>query len=171
MSARRRSPARPLTALGALLAAPALAGSGGLLSTGFALEAQVQGAQVPPPSDLRMAQTANAFAQAWALGDVDEVAEHLSQGGILLRLDGPARAALPARQAFAALREHLRGYDEGTVLVARTAPVAGNPDRGFAELRWSARVSGTSHRVERSVYLGLVRHGERWRVSEIRLIP
>jgi ketosteroid isomerase-like protein len=162
---------RTATAFALLFGGPALAPPGTGVAGTFGVVGQVHGARVPPSMDLQLVQTARAFAQAWAMGDVDEVAAHLAPGGILLRLEGPARAALPARQAFAALREYLRPYEEGTVEVSRAAPVSGNPDRGFAELRWTARVSGTSQRVERSVYVGLGRHGDRWRVTEVRLIP
>jgi hypothetical protein len=38
-------------------------------------------------------------------------------------------------------------------------------------LQWTAVVAGTSHRVDRTLYLGLVREGEsRWVVNEVRLL-
>ncbi len=116
-------------------------------------------------------QVAGRFATAWARGNAEAAVGLLSSGGIRLRLEGAERSALPTRQASAVVRDFLKGYDPGEARLVRAAPVAGNPGRGFAEIRWQTRVAGTSHPVAHVVFLGLVREGNGWRVDELRLLP
>lgn len=122
-------------------------------------------------SDLGLEAAARTFAAAWASGDASAVAGHLAPNGIRLHLEGTPRSALPPRQVSAAIRDFLRGYVDGRAQVTRVTPVAGSPDRGAAEIRWIARVAGTSEPVRRSLFVGLVRDGVRWRVDELRLLP
>jgi hypothetical protein len=91
--------------------------------------------------------------------------------GIRLQMDRVGHAGLSSRQAVASLRDYLRGYDGGRTVVARTAPVEGSSDRGFAEILWSARVAGTSQIVQRTLFVGLVREPAGWRVEEVRILP
>jgi len=114
---------------------------------------------------------ARRFAAALGQGNAEQLTRFLSEGGIRLRLQGLDRSALSVRQANAALRDFLRGYEAGEVQLVRAAPVAGSPGRGFAELRWQTRVAGTSHPAVHSVFLGLVEEGGAWRVDELRLLP
>jgi hypothetical protein len=116
-------------------------------------------------------EMARRFAVALGQGNAEQLTRYLSEGGIRLRLQGLDRSALSVRQANAALREFLRGYEAGQVQMVRAAPVAGSPGRGFAELRWQTRVSGTSHPAVHSVFLGLVQEEGAWRVDELRLLP
>jgi len=114
---------------------------------------------------------ARRFAAALGQGNAEQLTRYLSERGIRLRLQGLDRSALSVRQANAALRDFLRGYEVGNVQVVRAAPVVGSPGRGFAELRWQTRVAGTSHPAVHSVFLGLVEEGGAWRVDELRLLP
>jgi hypothetical protein len=163
----------------------------GLLAAPVALGAQagppVQGPQesgwVAPggaPGILPMApaevqdelqRAAERFARAWSEGQFDEVTALLSGRGIRLRLEELDRSALSTRQAAAALRDFLRGFEGGEVTVVRAAPVAGSPGRGFAELSWLTRIVGTSDVLTRSVFLGMSLEGSGWRVDELRLLP
>jgi hypothetical protein len=54
--------------------------------------------------------------------------------------------------------------------VTRAAPIAGSPDRGFAEIVWSGRVVGTSQELRRTAFVGLMRDSGGWRVDEFRLL-
>jgi hypothetical protein len=126
-------------------------------------------AEETQPSELE--RVATRFTEALEQGDVDQMARLLSEQGIRLRLQGLDRSALSVRQAQAALRDFLRGYEPGAAHMVRAAPVAGSPGRGFAEVRWQTRVAGTSHPAVHSVFLGLVRGEGGWRVDELRLLP
>jgi hypothetical protein len=142
-------------------ARPAVFISSPVPATGAIVETQ--------PSELE--RVATRFTAALEQGDVDQMARLLSEEGIRLRLQGLDRSALSVRQAQAALRDFLRGYETGAAHMVRAAPVAGSPGRGFAEVRWQTRVAGTSHPAVHSVFLGLVRGEEGWRVDELRLLP
>lgn len=138
------------------------------VSMGFSLPAQGTAAETQP-TDLE--RVATRFTAALEQGDVDQMARLMSDDGIRLRLQGLDRSALSVRQAQAALRDFLRGYEPGAAHLVRAAPVAGSPGRGFAEVRWQTRVAGTSHPAVHSVFLGLVQGEEGWRVDELRLLP
>ncbi len=137
----------------------------GLVGVGTTLEAQ------EPPGNPVLTGAVEGLAQAWARGNAEGVAAHFARGGVSLKLDGPVRASVAPRQASAALRDFFRSYEGGEIQVVRAAPLAGTPDRGFAEIRWAAPVSGTSQAVQRSLFLGLFFDGETWRVDELRLLP
>lgn len=132
---------------------------------GFALQAQ------QPPESPTLMGAVEGLARAWSRGNADGVATHFARGGVSLKLDGPVRASVAPRQASAALRDFFRGYEGGQIHVVRAAPLAGTPDRGFAEIRWAAPISGTPQSVQRSLFLGLFFDGEAWRVDELRLLP
>jgi len=137
----------------------------GLMGVGTPLEAQ------EPPATPALTGAVEGLAQAWARGNAEGVAAHFARGGVSLKLDGPVRASVAPRQASAALRDFFRSYEGGEIQVVRAAPLAGTPDRGFAEIRWAVPVSGTSQAVQRSLFLGLFFDGEIWRVDELRLLP
>jgi hypothetical protein len=140
-------------------------GVAGIMGGGSTLQAQ------EPPGNPELAGAVEGLARAWARGNAEGVAAHFARGGVSLKLDGPVRASVAPRQASAALRDFFRSYEGGEIQVVRAAPLAGTPDRGFAEIRWAAPVSGTSQAVQRSLFLGLFFDGETWRVDELRLLP
>jgi len=115
--------------------------------------------------------TVETLAQAWSNGNLDGAAAHFSRTGVSLKLDGPVRTSVAPRQAQAALREFFRGYEGGDVRVIRAALVAGSPDRGFAEIRWSPPATGGAPSVERGLFLGFLFDSEVWRVDELRHLP
>jgi len=111
-----------------------------------------------------------AFAGALASGSGERLATVFASGGIRLHLGDQGHVGLSSRQAVAAIREFLRGYEGGRAVVTRAAPIEGSPDRGFAEVLWSGRVSGTSQGVRRTLFVGLIRDAGQWRVDEVRFL-
>jgi hypothetical protein len=111
------------------------------------------------------------LARAWTSGNLDGAASQFARGGVSLKLDGPVRTSVAPRQAQAALREFFRGYEGGEIRIVRAALVAGSPDRGFAEVRWSPPAAGGTPPVERGLFLGFLLEGEVWRVDELRHLP
>jgi hypothetical protein len=111
-----------------------------------------------------------AFAHALSDRSGEEMARVFAADGIRLHLDASGHAGLSSRQAVATIREFLRGYDSGKAVVTRAAPVEGSPNRGFAEVVWVATVARTSHEVRRTLFVGLRRDGEVWRVDEVRFL-
>lgn len=112
------------------------------------------------------------FAFVKALVDLSgaEMSEAFAPEGVRLQVDGEDYAGLSSRQAVASIREFLRGYERSLAAVVRAAPVEGSPTRGSAEILWSGWASGTSHHVRRTVFVGLRRDGEVWRVDEVRFL-
>lgn len=154
-----------------LLAVLLLFGASPLLAQGRS-SVGVQSHGEPPARVLdELEAVATRFAQALGQGNAEAMARLMADGAIRLRISGVDRSALSARQAQAALREFLRGYEPGQVRLVRAAPVVGTPGRGFAELRWQTRMAGTSQPAFHSVFLGLVDTGSGWRVDELRLLP
>jgi hypothetical protein len=139
----------------------------GILLLAFADLGAQERAELP---DSPLTHAALDFAAHWAGGNSDSLSGHLAASGIRLHLEGPARSAIPARQATAAIREFLRNFEDGEATVVRAAEVGDQEDRGFAEFHWKARVSGTSHRVEHTLFLSMIRVEDRWRVEELRLV-
>jgi hypothetical protein len=110
------------------------------------------------------------FARAFAAGSAERMGELMAQGGIRVQIEGPGSGGLSPRQAVASLVELVRRYEGGSAVVSRAEPVDGSADRGFAEVHWSARPVGTSDMLGLTLFLGLAREGEQWRVDEVRLI-
>ncbi len=113
---------------------------------------------------------AQSFAGAWGSGSVDRLSSLLSPSGIRLQLDGASHGSLSARQASAVLRDFLGGYEGGVATVSRAAPVDGSRDRGFAEIRWTSRLAGTSQELNRNLFVGMKFEEDGWRVDELRLL-
>lgn len=137
---------------------------GAMLGSGLS----AQGSQATAEDQLT--RVAGQFARHWAAGEAGALAPLLATGGIRLHLEGPARSAIPPRHAMAAIRDFLRSYVEGEAIVARVAGVEDSEDRGLVELHWVARVEGTSHAVEHTLFLSMIRADEVWRVEELRLL-
>lgn len=147
-----------------LLGGPALPPGAGILP---AVPIPVLAAQ--EQEELRAA--ARGLAGAWADGSDEGVSGRFVGGQVRLRLEANVVATLPKRQATAVLRDYLRGYEPGEAEVVRAALVDGSADRGFAELRWTARRAGTSQRLERTLFFGFRHEGGRWALDEVRVMP
>jgi hypothetical protein len=110
------------------------------------------------------------FAHAFATGSEEALGKLLSTGDIHLQIGGSGRAGLSSRQAVASLMEFLRPYDRSRTLVSRAAPLDGSPDRGFAEVVWTAHSVGTSDEVTQTLFLGLREDQGEWRIDEVRIL-
>lgn len=111
-----------------------------------------------------------SFARSLSEVSGDRLADSFAGEGIRLHLDGDGYAGLSARQAVASIREFLHGFDPGETVVTKVAPIDGSSDRGFAEAHWSARMSGTSQEIRRTLFLGLRREEGEWKIDEVRFL-
>ncbi len=118
----------------------------------------------------RLVSTVGSLAQAWAVGAEAVVVTHLRSERIALSLEGEAAASLPLRHATVAVREYMRGFEQGEARVVRAELAGDGGGSGFAELRWSARRVGTGQRLEYTVFLGMRQDGAGWMVEEIRVM-
>jgi hypothetical protein len=110
------------------------------------------------------------FARAFAAGSAESLGDLMSPDGIRLQIEGPGGGGLAPRQAVASLLELVRRYEGGSAVVSRAEPLDGSADRGFAEVLWSARAAGTSDLLGLTLFLGLARQGNEWRIDEVRLL-
>ena len=110
-------------------------------------------------------------AAAWSRGDANAVASHAAPAGVALEVEGSPAGPFPPRQAAAVLRRVFEDRETVSVDVELSKAVAGEPERGFGELNWVVRVRGTTIPERISVFVALVRVGNHWKVSEIRLMP
>ena len=110
------------------------------------------------------------FARALSADADGDVEWLLAPAGIRLQLGGPARSGVSPRQAAASLRGFIRGFDDEEAVLRRTSPVDGSPDRGYAEVLWSGRASGTSDEIRRTFFLGLSRRAGGWQIDELRVL-
>lgn len=111
-----------------------------------------------------------AFAERWAESNSGNLVDVLDPAGVLLAFEGREHRDLNRPKLLATVDEVREGMVGGGVRLLRVVPIAGSNDRAFAELIWEAVTNGTSESVEHTVYLGLIRHGDRWWVNEIRLL-
>jgi hypothetical protein len=54
--------------------------------------------------------------------------------------------------------------------VARVEDLGGSPQKGFAELEWDVRASGSDQGLRYVVFVGFVREDDAWRIGEIRVL-
>lgn len=161
---RRRAGCRMVLALFVLFPGlPMLAPPAGVAGVG--------GAGLGAQDESQLVTAARQIAGAWAGGSAQGVTSRLVGDRVSLHLEGTVSGTLPTRNATAALRDYLRNHQPGEATIARVTMVDGSGDRGFVELRWVTRRTGTSQTLQRTVFLGLRQEGGRWMVDEVRVLP
>jgi hypothetical protein len=111
-----------------------------------------------------------ALVDRWQSGDAGGVAELGAGSGLDLEVHGQAVGQLTGRRAVAALR-HLFGAQETvTVRGGQPSRVAGADNRAFVELTWVIRPGGAQMVERATVFVGFVREGPTWKVSQIRIL-
>lgn len=107
----------------------------------------------------------------WERGDAGGLVKLGAGTGLELEVPGNDMGPLTGRRAAAALR-HMFGAQQ-TVGVRSVGPsrVAGTDDRAFVELLWEVRPIGAPMSERTTVFIGFVREGTRWKISQIRILP
>jgi hypothetical protein len=112
----------------------------------------------------------NEFTALWYMGDAAGLVELAAERGVEIELRGYAIGPLAGRRAAAALR-HLFGAQQTVDVRAEAASrVAGADDRAFVEMIWEVRPGGAHVSESTIVFVGFVREGARWKVSQIRVL-
>ena len=110
-------------------------------------------------------------ARLWGAGEVSGLEKSLSESGVRLQWDANQVGSLDPRHAAASIREYL-GSREGTgTRVTRFEDVGGDPPKGYAEIHWESRISGTSDVLVRTVFVAFVSEDGGWKVTELRVLP
>jgi hypothetical protein len=115
-------------------------------------------------------QVVRQIAAAWAKGDVQTIASYASRSGISLDLKQGELGPLAPRQASAILRRVFDLLETVSIQEGMTQVVGGTPARAFGELSWTSRVKGTTIAERATVYFEFVVEGDRWHITQIRLL-
>jgi hypothetical protein len=110
------------------------------------------------------------IAQAWHRGDASALTGLGARAGISLDVDGRSVGPLSARQAAAVLRRVFEDRESVGVRTVMSRTSGGDPPRAFGELAWTARARGTTIPEGARLFIALVLEGDRWRITEIRMI-
>lgn len=119
----------------------------------------------------RLDDIVDIISYAWSHGDSRAIVSMSAREGIVIETPDGRGGPLGARQASAVLR---RVFDERKTVTLRqgmTQIVGGTPRRAFAEITWIARAPDTTESERYTIYLELVLEGERWRITQIRMLP
>lgn len=121
------------------------------------------------PDDL--SRLMDTFSALWQRGDAGRLAELSAGSGVELEVQGHAMGPLTGRRTAAALR-HLFGAQQ-TVAVRSGEPsrIPGADHLAFGELTWEVRAVGARMTERSTVFIGFVREGETWKISQIRILP
>ena len=110
------------------------------------------------------------FAQAWEREDTRLLGEVMVENGIRLHLPGENHVLIRPRQARAALRAFLERHTGGEARVTRVSLAGGDPEKGFAEIRWRTGSPGVAEPTIFTLFVAYAFENERWVVTEIRVL-
>jgi hypothetical protein len=124
---------------------------------------------VPVSAQEDLSSMFDTLAAVWARGDATALAGFAASRGIELEVHGESLGRISGRKAAAAFR-HLFGTQETvSVRASMTSRVQGTDRTAFGELTWEMRPRGSTIPASNTVFLGLVREGTSWRISQIRV--
>lgn len=134
------------------------------------LAAPIDGQQPGQPGD-ELARLNDTLSILWHRGDAGGLVRLSAGSGVSLELQGHAMGPLTGRRAAAALRHLFAAQQSVAVRSGQPSRVAGADHRAFVELTWEVRPAGTSVTERNTVFIGFIREGSRWKISQIRLLP
>lgn len=114
--------------------------------------------------------TVDDVARSWSRADAGAIAAGAARAGIAIEIGGDKHGPLNARQVSAVLRRLFDERETVQVSAGMAKVVEGSPDRAFGDLVWTARARGTTQPQRSTVFLAFVLEGERWRLTEIRVL-
>ncbi len=136
------------------------------LLLGMGTLAQPLSAQQPDDLDRLL----NELTALWHVGDAGGLVELGAAKGLEIEFQGYAIGPLAGRRAAAALRHLFAAQQTVDVRTGRPSRVAGADNRAFVEMIWIVRPAGAQMSESTTVFLGFVREGNRWKVSQIRIL-
>jgi hypothetical protein len=120
--------------------------------------------------DARLEQVLERFAAAWARGDVAAITALTPRSGVSVETERGALGVLAQRQAAAAIRRLFDGRQTVSIRPGMAQVVGGSPPRAFGELTWTTRSRGTTVTERAVIFLALVKEGDNWRITQIRIL-
>ncbi|MGQ0813138.1 MAG: hypothetical protein ACT4O1_01570 [Gemmatimonadota bacterium] len=124
-----------------------------------------------PAQAQRLDDIVEIIAFAWSHGDVRTVVAMAAREGIQIETKGERMGPLGTRQAQAVLRRIFGDRETVSIEPGMVQMVGGKPRRAFGEITWVTRAPDTTESERLTVFLELVYEGERWRLTQIRMLP
>lgn len=113
----------------------------------------------------------DALVDRWETGDARGLVKLGAARGVELEVQGHSLGPLTGRRAAAAVRHLFSAQQTLAVRSSQPSLVAGASNRAFVELMWVVRPAGTPAIERHTVFVGFVREGTNWKVSQIRILP
>ena len=118
----------------------------------------------------RLDDIVEIIAFAWSHGDVRTVVAMGAREGIQFETRDGRMGPLGDRQASAVLRRLFGDRETVATRPGMVQMVGGSPRRAFGEITWIARAPDTTQSEKMTVLLELVLEGDRWRITQIRML-
>ena len=112
----------------------------------------------------------DTLAVLWTDGNATGLAAHGARSGIELEIHGKLMGSLEGRRAAAAFRQLFDAQETVAVEAGTARKVLGAEDRAFSEFIWLVRMPGAAVTEDHKIFMALVREGDAWRISEIRIL-
>lgn len=119
----------------------------------------------------RLDDIVDIIAFAWSHGDAKALVAMGAREGIAIETPDSRSGPVGARQAVAVLRRIFGDRQTVALRQGMVQVVGGSPRRAFAEITWIARAPDTTQPERYTIYLELVLEGERWHITQIRMLP
>lgn len=124
----------------------------------------------PIAAQQNLSRMLDTVAAMWARGDATALAGFAASRGIEIEVYGASLGRVSGRKAAAAFRHLFSDQETVSVRASMTSRVTGTDHTAFGELTWESRPRGSMVPTRTTVFLGLVREGTSWRVSQIRVL-
>lgn len=112
----------------------------------------------------------DTLAELWTRGDAAALVAHGADAGLDLEIHGQSMGLLEGRRAAAALRQIFGALETVSVKAGSAGRVVGAEDHAFGEFIWVVRMPGGMVSEHNRIFVALVREGDEWHVSQIRIL-
>lgn len=155
----------------ALLTVAAVLAAGPEVGGGILLPVPAEWAWSAKGDQAALEEEAMRFARAWVDRDYPAMESMMVSHGLRLHVQGELFPSVDPRRAAVALRGLLGRYEGGEAELVRVSRSAGQEGRGFADLRWRTRVTGTGEDAIFTLFIAFELQERGWLVNEIRVLP
>ena len=118
----------------------------------------------------RLDDIVEIIAFAWSHADVRTVVAMGAREGIQFETRDGRMGPLGSRQAHAVLRRVFNDRQTVSTRPGMVQMVGGTPRRAFGEITWITRAPDTTQSEPLTVLFELVFEGDRWRITQIRML-
>lgn len=119
----------------------------------------------------RLDDIVEIIAFAWSHADARTVVAMGAREGIQFETQDGRMGPLGSRQAHAVLRRLFNDLETVSTRPGMVQMVGGTPRRAFGEITWIVRAPDTTQSERHTVLFELVFEGDRWRITQIRMLP